>query len=152
MDRCQISRVKILALWAKRMQNGGEKVHVFCNGYNELALLCNGTDRHEIPAKTSIGVHYWTLIEEFCKFSLKGGDFALKPQFLGSFDGSPCYRPRSGITFFDLASDEGPTVCPSGIDFLCDLPFPLTSLLSYTLSSLAQNNWTHWIQTPLTHL
>jgi len=32
--------------WAKGAQNGGEKVGVFYNGYNELAF-CNGTDRHE---------------------------------------------------------------------------------------------------------
>jgi len=29
---------------------------------------------------------------------------------------------------------------------------PVTSLLSYMLSSLAHNNWTHRIQTPFTHL
>jgi len=47
-------------------------VGVFCNGYNELAFLCNGTDRHEIPAKMSIAVLYWTLIEEVWKFTIKG--------------------------------------------------------------------------------
>jgi len=45
------SRVKILAPWAKGVQNGGEKVVVFCNGYNELAFLCNGTDGHEFREK-----------------------------------------------------------------------------------------------------
>jgi len=30
----------------------------FFNGYNELAFLRNGTDRHEIREKTSIGVLY----------------------------------------------------------------------------------------------
>jgi len=33
-----------------------KKVGVFCNWYSELAFLCNGTDQHEIWAKTSIGV------------------------------------------------------------------------------------------------
>jgi len=28
-----------------------EKVNVFCNGYNELAFLCNVTDQHEIQVK-----------------------------------------------------------------------------------------------------
>jgi len=35
---------------------------------NEVAFLCNGTDLHEIPAKTSVTVLYQTLIEEFQKF------------------------------------------------------------------------------------
>ena len=30
-----------------------KSVGVFCNGCNELAFLCTGTDRHEIRAKTS---------------------------------------------------------------------------------------------------
>ena len=47
-----MSRVKILAPRAKGVQNGGKKVHVLCNGYNELAFLCNGADRHEILSKT----------------------------------------------------------------------------------------------------
>jgi len=25
-----------------------KRVRVFCNGYNELAFFCSGTDRHEI--------------------------------------------------------------------------------------------------------
>ena len=55
VGRTQVSRVNILAPWAKGSQNGGERVHVF-NGYSELAFLCNGTDGQEILAKTSIGV------------------------------------------------------------------------------------------------
>jgi len=51
-------------------QNGGEK-DVFCKEYNEVAFLCNETDRYEIPAKTSIGVLHRTLMDEFRKFSLK---------------------------------------------------------------------------------
>jgi len=57
VGRTQISCAKILEPWAKGSQNGGEKSgSFFCNGYNELAFLCNGTDRHEIWAKTSIAV------------------------------------------------------------------------------------------------
>ena len=50
------SRVKILALWAKTDKNGGKKVGCFCKGYSEHVFLCSGTDRHEILAKTSVGV------------------------------------------------------------------------------------------------
>jgi len=39
-----------------------KKVHVFCNGDNELAFLCNGTDQHEIPAKN---VNRVSSMEEF---------------------------------------------------------------------------------------
>jgi len=35
VSRSQISRVKMLAPWAKWAQNGGEKSGNFCNGYNE---------------------------------------------------------------------------------------------------------------------
>jgi len=35
----------------------------FCNGYNDLAFICNALDRHEIPAKTSIDVLCLILIE-----------------------------------------------------------------------------------------
>jgi len=34
------------------------KKWVFCNGYDELAFLCNGIDPHEIRAKTLISVLY----------------------------------------------------------------------------------------------
>jgi len=40
----QIPRVKILAPSAA-------KRWVFCNGYNKVAVLYNGTDRHEIREK-----------------------------------------------------------------------------------------------------
>jgi len=43
----------------------------FSKEHNEVTVLCNGTDRHEIPAETSIGVLYRTLIKEFQKISLK---------------------------------------------------------------------------------
>jgi len=39
-----ISCVKILAPWAKGVQNGGKESGCFCNRYSELAFLCNGTD------------------------------------------------------------------------------------------------------------
>ena len=47
VSQTEISRVKILAPWAKAAQNGGEnglRYAVFCNWYNELAFLCNGTN------------------------------------------------------------------------------------------------------------
>jgi len=81
VGRTQISRVKIWAPWAKGAQSGYEKVNVFGKEYNEVAVLCNATDRHEISAKTSIGVLYRILIKKnFEKFPLMG-DFALKPPF-----------------------------------------------------------------------
>jgi len=48
-----MSRAKTLAPWAKGAQNGDKKggVGVFCNRYNELIFLCNGTDQYEIRAK-----------------------------------------------------------------------------------------------------
>jgi len=63
VSRTQMSRVKTLAPWAKGVQNGGQKVHVFCNGYNELAFLCNGTDPYEIWAK---------IVNQYAQFPLKG--------------------------------------------------------------------------------
>jgi len=42
------------------------------SGYSGIVFVCNGTDRHEIQAKTSVSVFCWTLIEEFWKLSLKG--------------------------------------------------------------------------------
>ena len=36
VSRSQISRVKMLAPWAKWAQNGSEKSGNFCNGYNEF--------------------------------------------------------------------------------------------------------------------
>jgi len=61
--------------------------------YSELAFLCNGTDRHENWAETSITVLYWTLIQEFCENLPLRGWFCSKPPLLGCFDGSPCHRP-----------------------------------------------------------
>jgi len=52
---------QVLKFW--RVQNGGRKVHVFCNGYNELAFLCNGTDPCKIRAK---------IVNQYAKFSIKG--------------------------------------------------------------------------------
>jgi len=34
VGRTQIWRVKILTPWVQGVQNGGKKVHVFCNGLN----------------------------------------------------------------------------------------------------------------------
>jgi len=63
VGRTQISCVKLLEPWTKEAQNGGGMRGSFCNGYNELPFLCNGTDRHEIWAKMSIADLYCTLIE-----------------------------------------------------------------------------------------
>jgi len=69
-----------------------------CNGYNELAFLCNETARYEIRAKTSIAVLYWILIEEFWKLAIKGVILHQTRQsaFLGCFDGFRC----QGLRFY----------------------------------------------------
>jgi len=72
-----------------------------CNGYNELVFLCNGTDRLEITVKTSIAV---LCIEPSTENFPLRGDFAPKPPFWGSFNGSPCDRPTGQrVMFCDLA-------------------------------------------------
>jgi len=107
-------------------------VGVFCSEYNELAFLRNGTDRHEIREKTSIGVLYWTLIEEFWKFAFRPNGVILQQTaifvLLWRFSMSQAYG--SGVMLFRLIKafhllEEGPTVCPPWIDFLCDWPFRL---------------------------
>jgi len=42
VGRTQISRVEILAPWAKGAQNGGEKVGVFVTGTMKLVFLVTG--------------------------------------------------------------------------------------------------------------
>jgi len=92
------------------------KTGSFCNRYNELSFLCNGSDGHGGHAKTSIAILCWTLIEEFWKFAFKGW-FCTKPPFLGCFDGSPCHRSIQirGYVFrlieAFLLLEEGSTVC-----------------------------------------
>ena len=78
----QISRVKILLPEPKK-QNGGEK-WVFCSGYNKLICFVTGQIGMKFGKNTSIGVLYWTLIEEFWKFSLKGR-FCPKTAIFGLF-------------------------------------------------------------------
>jgi len=43
----------------------------FCNGYNELAFLCNGTDGHEIRTKNVNRRALVNLNRKFRKFFLK---------------------------------------------------------------------------------
>jgi len=90
VGRTQISSVKILAPWSKWQRKGG-----FCNGYNELVFLCNGTHRHKIRDKTSIGVNR----------------FGPQTAILGCFDGFPCDRPTSQelhfSTYLSLPSVTG---------------------------------------------
>jgi len=53
VGRTQISRVKILAPWAKWAQNGGEKGGYFVMGTMKLHLFVRGQDRHKIRAKNA---------------------------------------------------------------------------------------------------
>ena len=78
--------------WAKDAQNDGENGRVFFNGYNELALLCNGTvhvDRYEILAKTVSRCALMNLNRRLLKFSVMCRDFAPKLPLSGCLDGSP---------------------------------------------------------------
>jgi len=93
------SQISVLKFWRPRPK--GPKMAVkrwefFCNWYNELAFLCNGTDWLDIREKTSIGVLYWT--EEFWKFSLKEC-FCHKTTILGCIYWSPCTGLQFGVTF-----------------------------------------------------
>jgi len=98
----------VLKFWRpgpKGREMAVNRVGVFCNRYNELAFLCNGTDRHEIREKTSVAVLYWTLIEEFWKFALKGGVILLQTVIFGllwRFSIPQTYR--SGVTFLTYRS------------------------------------------------
>jgi len=71
-DSNLISRVKIWAPWAKRTQNGGEKVGVFVRNTMQSHFFVTGQIGMKFRQKPSIGVLYRTLIEKFRKFSLKG--------------------------------------------------------------------------------
>jgi len=42
LGRTQISGVKTLTSWAKGVQNGGEKMGVYCNGYSEVVFFVTG--------------------------------------------------------------------------------------------------------------
>jgi len=107
VGRTQIARVKIWAPWAKGAQNGGEK-WVFCKKYNEVSFLCNGTDQHEIPTKTSIVVLCRTLIDEFRKFSLKGWFCPQTAIFASFWPVSVLHGYRWQVTFLDFAR---PSIC-----------------------------------------
>jgi len=95
--------------------------------YSEVVFLRNRKHRHEIRSKTSIGVLYWTLIEAFWKVPLKGAIFAPKLPSSGCFDTSVTGLQVKGYVFRPISAfhllEEGPTVCPTPIDFLCNLPF-----------------------------
>jgi len=57
-----MSRVKVWALGLNGRKMAAKSG--FCKEYNKVTFLCDWTDRHEIPAKTLIGVLYRTLIEQ----------------------------------------------------------------------------------------
>ena len=57
------------------------KKWVFCKEYSEVAFLCNGTDRHETPAKKVHRYALSKLIRGISKIVLRGGDFAPNRHF-----------------------------------------------------------------------
>jgi len=83
----RISCIKISAPWAKGAQNGSKKgVCFFVMDTVYSQFFVTGQTGIKFGQRTSFSVLYWTLTEEFWKFSLKG-DFATKPPFLHCFDG-----------------------------------------------------------------
>jgi len=89
----------------------------------------------------SIAVLYWTLIEEFWKFTLKGW-FCPKPPFLLALTvlHVTCLQVR-GYVFRLIAFrlvQEGPTVCPSWIDFLWDWTVSVVEAVKVTQISLSE--------------
>ena len=77
----------------------------FSKKYSEVAFLCNGTDRHEIPANKHQSV--WCSIEpqskNFKNF-LSRGWFCPKQPFFGSFWPVSVHAYRSRVTFLDFAN------------------------------------------------
>ena len=134
VGRSQISRVKICAPWAKGAQTAGQKggsffvtstmnSHFFVTGQISMKF---GGNVNRCPN--------WTLIEEFWKFTLKGW-FCPKPPFLVALTvlHVTCLQVRGYVSRLIKAFrllQEGPTVCPPWIDFLCDLPFRLQKPLN----------------------
>ena len=66
VGRTQISRVKILAPWVKRAQNGDKKVGIFVMGRPTMNshFFVTGQIGMKFVQMTSVGVFYRTLIEK----------------------------------------------------------------------------------------
>ena len=72
--------------------------------YNKVAFLCNGTDRHKIPAKNANRCAVSNLNRTLSKIFPYGGDFASKQPFWESFwPASVLHTYRSPVTFLDFA-------------------------------------------------
>jgi len=100
VGQTQMSRVKILAAWAKRCKMAAKKVRIFVTGTMNSLFFVTGQISVKFGQNTSIGVFCWTLIEEFWKFFLKGVILPQNSHFWLVFV-SQTYR--SPVTFLDLA-------------------------------------------------
>ena len=75
-----------------------KNVSVFCNGYNELFVT--GQIGMKFGEENVNRCPLLNLNRRILKVFAQGGDFALKPPFLGCFDGSVCQRiTNQGLRF-----------------------------------------------------
>ena len=99
----RISCIKISAPWAKGAQNGSKKgVCFFVMDTVYSQFFVTGQTGIKFGQRTSFDVLYWTLTEEFWKFSLKGW-FCPKTTIFCIALMAVSMANRSGITFFNLA-------------------------------------------------
>jgi len=109
---------------------GGEGGSFFVTGPPELAFLCNRTDRHEIRGKNVNHCPLLNLNWTVLKICPWGGDFATNGHFWVALTVLHVTGLQVRRYVFRLIEafhllEEGPTVCPPWIDFLCDLLFRL---------------------------
>jgi len=89
------STIRNLSPLVKRRKGG-----CFVTGTVRSFFFVMGQIGMKFGYKTSIGVIYWTLIDEFWKCSLNGVIFPENRHFWGYFDGSQCDRPTGpGLRF-----------------------------------------------------
>jgi len=104
-------------------------VVVLCKGYNEVAFLCNGTNRHEIRENVNRCV-LLNLSSGILKIFRYRGDLVPNAIF-GRFEGSPCDSAASqGLRFSTSLS------LPSVRGRVNDVPFPSRLFVRLTVLPL----------------
>jgi len=81
--------------------NGGEKSGSFCNGYNEFAFLCNGTDQHKIE-NSGENVNRYPVLNLNRRILKIYPEGVILPQtaIFGCFNSSPCHMHEGqGVRF-----------------------------------------------------
>jgi len=125
VDRSQIWRVKMLATWARALNEKGEKGEkggCFVTGTMKLFFFV--TDQIVMKSgKKSICVLYWTLIEEFLNFPLRG-DFSPNAIFLVAWTGLRVRPTGQGLRFYK----EGSSLCQHESTFCATYRFGCRSL------------------------